>query len=383
MHIHAAGIRPATGSSSFIVEHSTGTRGRPGFQRWSRSYPTLQEALAAKEAFKRGELPPATRTRGGLPALPTLQTSTVHDGILQYAADLESAERDGARVKQLVTAFRHAWPELLDRPILGPVGGVCLITEGDFHELRKRLKKQGKTPESIGTDMKRLRSTLRKYDKTFSVPDDCFPELGAPRVRELSERAESAEQGPWRFIDSPTIGALLEFLKLTLCRLSEANEAMVRDFHVNPDGTGRLDLRSQKNRGGLPVLLTEEAVAVYEAQVARADGLYLFPNPETGKPYTRTSVTRLWREACKQTKLPELRGFTVHDLRHHGAMRMLRHGSNLEEIRRAGRWKSLAMVMRYAQALEQNVMQAMRNITAPITTTPRPGLLVAHKGGRA
>lgn len=94
---------------------------------------------------------------------------------------------------------------------------------------------------------------------------------------------------------------------------------------------------------GVP--LNEGAMAV----LAKRRGIhatFVFPCPDTGKPYHRAS-TESWYKALKKAKLYKT-GVVWHSLRHTWASWHVMNGTRLEELMALGGWKSYAMVRRYA-----------------------------------
>lgn len=93
---------------------------------------------------------------------------------------------------------------------------------------------------------------------------------------------------------------------------------------------------------GIP--LNDDAMAV----LLRRRGchkVYVFPNPETGKPYYKAS-NRVWYAALRKSRLKST-GVVWHTLRHTWASWFVMNGGTLQELMQLGGWKSYSMVLRY------------------------------------
>jgi integrase len=108
---------------------------------------------------------------------------------------------------------------------------------------------------------------------------------------------------------------------------------------------------------GIP--LNDAALSV----LARRKGIsrgWVFPAPDSGKPYTKAS-NRAWYAALKKSKLKGT-GVVWHTLRHTYASWAVMSGVKLEEVMRLGGWKTYAMVLRYAHLAPEHLSEAASKV---------------------
>jgi integrase len=175
------------------------------------------------------------------------------------------------------------------------------------------------------------------------------------RLRWLSaeewERLKSALQE-----ESPTLADLAEFSVHT--GLRENNALELRWDQV--DLKRRVawfyaDQMKGKVPHGIP--LNDAALAVLERR-RRIHKVYVFPAPDSGKPYTKAS-NRAWYAALRKSKL---NGVVWHTLRHTWASWAVMSGVRLEELMRLGGWKTYSMVLRYAHLAPEHLSEAASKV---------------------
>jgi integrase len=108
---------------------------------------------------------------------------------------------------------------------------------------------------------------------------------------------------------------------------------------------------------GIP--LNDDAMAV----LARRKGIhkvYVFPSPDTGKPYYKAS-NRAWYAALKKSKLKGT-GVVWHTLRHTWASWAVMGGATLDEVMELGGWKSYSMVLRYRHLAPEHLAKAAAKV---------------------
>lgn len=94
---------------------------------------------------------------------------------------------------------------------------------------------------------------------------------------------------------------------------------------------------------GIP--LNDDAMAVLRRRRG-CHKVYVFPNPDTGKPYYKAS-NRVWYAALRKSRLKKT-GVVWHTLRHTWASWFVMNGGTLQELMQLGGWKSYSMVLRYS-----------------------------------
>lgn len=95
-------------------------------------------------------------------------------------------------------------------------------------------------------------------------------------------------------------------------------------------GTLTVPAEADKAKKGFMLFLSAGVLRLLQSRREQAHGRWVFPNPETGKPYS--SCRYPWVTACKRANLPGLR---MHDLRHTYASMMLESGSDIVDVQKA------------------------------------------------
>lgn len=108
---------------------------------------------------------------------------------------------------------------------------------------------------------------------------------------------------------------------------------------------------------GIP--LNNDAMAVLRKRRG-CHKVYVFPNPETGKPYYKAS-NRTWYAALRKSRLKGT-GVVWHTLRHTWASWFVMNGGTLQELMLLGGWKSYSMVLRYAHLAPEHLAVAAARV---------------------
>lgn len=154
--------------------------------------------------------------------------------------------------------------------------------------------------------------------------------------------------------ESPTLADLAEFSIHTGVRENNALELR----------WDQIDLKrrvawfyADQMKGRVPhgIPLNDAACAVLERRRG-IHKVYVFPAPDSGKPYTKAS-NRAWYTALRKSKLKGT-GVVWHTLRHTWASWAVMSGVRLEEVMRLGGWKTYSMVLRYAHLAPEHLSQA-------------------------
>jgi integrase len=156
--------------------------------------------------------------------------------------------------------------------------------------------------------------------------------------------------------ESPTLSSAAQFAVAT----------GLRENNVLELTWDRVDLKrrtawfyADQMKGGTPhgIPLNDAACAVLEARRG-IHKRYVFPNLDTGLPYTKAS-NRAWYAAIKKAKL---KGVRWHDLRHTFAAWAVMNGVRLEELMKLGHWKTYSMVLRYAHLAPEHLAESAAKI---------------------
>jgi integrase len=240
------------------------------------------------------------------------------------------------------------------------------LTEGDLYDFRAyRLSlwakkgKEGKPladlhgvkASTINRDLRTMRAMLRHVFPDFKFPGKVFLPEDETRVRWLEPKQEAevllGMRAPFR--------QMAQLAALTLMRLSEIRSLRREYVHL---GQGIITLPHTKTGPGV-VMLNAEAQRILKTQLRSHDSEWAFPNPETGSPYSRHYVAKVWRVKARKAGLSD---FHFHDLRHHGATLALNAGFSGSIVMDLGRWKSERMMRRYAAVTNQTLRAAAEAI---------------------
>lgn len=177
------------------------------------------------------------------------------------------------------------------------------------------------------------------------------------RTRWLSAEEWSRLHGALA-VESPTLADLAEFSVATGVRENNALELRWDQLDLQRRVAWfYADQMKGKVAHGIP--LADAAMSV----LRRRKGIhkvYVFPAPDSGKPYTKAS-NRAWYAALKKSKLKKT-GVVWHTLRHTWASWAVMSGVRLEEVMRLGGWKTYAMVLRYSHLAPEHLAQAASKV---------------------
>lgn len=104
------------------------------------------------------------------------------------------------------------------------------------------------------------------------------------------------------------------------------------------------------------IWLSPAAMQMIELLSTRGQSEWLFPNPQTHKPYT--FITNAWVKLRQSVGMPHLR---IHDLRHTFASVMMQQGYSLYVVQHALGHYSPTMTMRYAHLADNTLRDAMNS----------------------
>jgi integrase len=158
--------------------------------------------------------------------------------------------------------------------------------------------------------------------------------------------------------ESPTLADLAEFSVHTGVRENNALELR----------WDQLDLKrrvawfyADQMKGRVPhgIPLNDAACAVLERRRG-IHKVYVFPAPDSGKPYVKAS-NRAWYASLKKSKLKGT-GVVWHTLRHTFAAWAVMSGVRLEEVMKLGGWKTYQMVLRYSHLAPEHMAEAANKI---------------------
>ena len=179
--------------------------------------------------------------------------------------------------------------------------------------------------------------------------------------------------------DNPQLLHIVKFLLLTGARKQEALKAEWREF----DMAGRSwVIPISKSGRARKVAISDALIAVLEQLPSRGSSTYLFPNPDTGKPYV--SIWYAWDTARRRAGLAQVR---IHDLRHSFASFLVNSGRSLYEVQRLLGHAHIRTTQRYAHLSNETLISAANTAGQflPVKDVPKgekPSLLRPRRSGR-
>ena len=158
--------------------------------------------------------------------------------------------------------------------------------------------------------------------------------------------------------------------------------AIANAYHGFRKGEARLlersDINFEENIIRLPMSITKSEQNRFipmhnrlrEALIAEGfrHERFVFVNSK-GQPYAKqgphvahNTALRKANEELKDTNVPTIPRFTIHDWRHHFASWYLMSGGDVESLRQIGGWSDLKMVQRYAAVSSQQKRDGINNL---------------------
>ena len=295
-----------------------------------------------------------------------------------YVLDLERRGKGADSVGRAVTtakAIEAVAPTLLALPI-------GRVTARDVYDFRQARLRAGAKPSTINRDLRTIRAMLKQARPDFKFPGAAFLPEDETRVRWLRPEEELLVFDAMPQATRPTrktasrelpFAAMARLAALTLMRLGELRTLKREDVRLEQ---GVVMLPKAK-AGARPVILSAEAQKILQGQLERATtGEWVFPSPD-GRPYSRVHVSRVFRKASRGAGL---RGFTFHDLRHHGATMALNRGFSAPIVQALGGWKTERMMKRYAAVTDQTLRAAAEAVSGNEPMIKRPGVTAQTPG---
>jgi integrase len=261
-----------------------------------------------------------------------------------YVEDLEARSKSPDtiyRAAQTARVVEAIMPDLLDM-------AVSDVTAADIFSFRKARERAGIKPSTINRDLRSIRAMLKQARPAFKFPGDAFTREDNTRVRFLRPEEELLTLDVIR----EPFQSMSKLAPLCLMRQGDIRTLQKDMVHLSQ---GVLLLPRTKG-GPRSVVLSEAAQTILRARLKDyPDSPWVFPNPQTDRPYSRVQVSRVWRKVAREAGLKD---FTFHDLKHHGATTTLNDGVPLAVLQDFGGWKSEAMVRRYAHVSDDSLRAA-------------------------
>jgi len=219
--------------------------------------------------------------------------------------------------------------------------------------------RQGTRPSTTNRDLRTLRAALKKARPDYRFPAGAFFREDETRVRWLRPEEELLVLEP---MPSP-FREIAKLAALTLMRMGEIRTLRREMVHLEQG----VVLLPQAKAGARPVILSDAARKIIQAQLEDHQGAELvFPGPG-GRPYSREQVGKVFRRAARAAGLKD---FHFHDLRHHGATMALNKGFTAPIVMALGGWKTERMMRRYAAVTDQTLRAAAEAVSGAETGRP-------------
>lgn len=276
---------------------------------------------------------------------------------------------------------------------------LATISQNDIQKLMDKMRQNGKGGAPKGRSRiqqragagyapgtcNRVRRVLR-YLFNLAIDTWKLPGVTHNPAKKIREYDDSGRQ---TFLNTEEIGRLFDagkprpgmqnphtllivmLLVLTGVRRSNALTAEWQEFD---ESRGLWNLPASKTKSGKPqsIQLPQEVLSLLALLPARGQGVYLFPNPQTGKPYR--AIYASWNTMRTQAGLAHVR---MHDLRHTFASLLINGGASLFMVQTALGHSDPKVTMRYAHLAEATQRQAIQAaaLQVPCNLTSRmPGL---------
>ncbi|GAB1409271.1 site-specific integrase [Desulfovibrionales bacterium] len=153
----------------------------------------------------------------------------------------------------------------------------------------------------------------------------------------------------------PVIPDILRFLLLTGARRGEVLGLVWSELDmVNAFWTLPMERNKSKKTKTIP--LSSDAMSLLRKYAGNGSE-YVFPNPETGKPFRH--FFKIWERIRKEAGLPDMR---IHDLRHVHASILINSGRSLYEVQKLLGHTQISTTQRYAHLTQDTLREAAEKV---------------------
>ena len=296
-------------------------------------------------------------------------------------ADLRAAPTFAKFVEEdflpYIKTYKRSWGSdvsLLNNHLLPAFGShyIDTITRRDVQKLITSRLDMGKAPGTCDRMLILARHIFNcaiKW-KTPGVKSNPAKEVDLLKVDNKRERFLSEEEVRRLYSavvvsDNPMLKYIVPMLLLTGARKREVLDARWEDFDVD----NRL-WRIPFTKSGRPrtVPMSDGVMSVLDTVPRIAGSPYVFPNPDTKKPFVTIHYT--WDTARKRAGLRDVR---MHDLRHSFASILINSGRSLYEVQHLLGHTQVKTTERYAH-LQQDTLMTAANVVANLVGTAAPQL---------
>lgn len=269
-----------------------------------------------------------------------------------------------------IRSYKRSWQSdvsLLNNHLLPAFGSRYMdtITRRDVQKLITGRREMGKAPGTCDRMLilarhifncalkwktPGVKSNPAKEVELLNVDNKRERYLNEDEVRRLHDAVQASE--------NPMLKYIVPMLLMTGARKRELLDARWEDFDY--------ETRQWKipfTKGGKPryVPMSDGVLGILEA-VPRIEGSpYVFPNPDTKKPFVTIHYT--WDTARKKAGLQDVR---LHDLRHSFASILINSGRSLYEVQHLLGHTQVKTTERYAHLQQDTLMRAANVVPSVI-----------------
>jgi len=270
---------------------------------------------------------------------PTAQPHrTVKDLLERYLRDYSAPNK---------AAGTHRRDQSLAAHVLRAFGEVPLdqLRPAQLAEYKARRRAQGVAPKTLNDELGLLGHAYKLGMREWEwVTDNPVLKIAKEKVRNLIERWLTPEEEQRLLAASPPW--LQEIILFALHTGMRRGEILTLQWTHVDLARRTLTILEQKNgaRDTLPVNDTAMQVLQARAAVRTSQAAYVFVNG-ADHPRNARNLLRAFYAAMRKA---EITRFRFHDLRHTFATRLIQAGVDVYTVQKLGRWKTIAMVLRYA-----------------------------------
>ncbi len=281
-----------------------------------------------------------------------------------------------------IKTYKRSWGSdvsLLNNHLLPALGHLHMdiIARRDVQRLLTSRLDMGKAPGTCDRMLILARHVFNcaiKW-KTPGVKANPAKEVDLLNVDNKRERFLSEEEVRRLYSavlasENPMLKYIVPMLLLTGARKREVLDARWEDFDVD----NRL-WRIPFTKSGRPrtVPMSDGVMSVLDTVPRIAGSPYVFPNPDTKKPFVTIHYT--WDTARKRAGLRDVR---MHDLRHSFASILINSGRSLYEVQHLLGHTQVKTTERYAH-LQQDTLMTAANVVANLVGTAAPQRYIAGR----
>lgn len=225
--------------------------------------------------------------------------------------------------------------------------GLAAATADHHGQLMRRLGNMAVKWGYLDANFARGIQLYHEFNMVENIPDDV-------QLQKLLHVLHTDE--------NRQICLLVQFLLMTGARRSEAINMKFTDVSIEQK-LWTVPHQASKSKRTRFIPLNESALEVL-AQIERKPGdVYVFANPETGKPFV--SVFKPWDRIRKQAGMPTLR---MHDLRHAYASMCVNNGCTIYEVSQLLGHADTRVTQRYAHLSTSTMLNAANSVTRKLST---------------